>query len=77
MLNVSHENLNYNFDFWYLFLFHEVEAEIKITLWMDIRIIGIVGKLKADILIEHCQSMVPLKVTIMIDLDWEQTNDEE
>ena len=49
-LNVYDENPNSNFDFWYLFLFYEVVAESKITLWMDIRIIGIVGKLKPDIL---------------------------
>ena len=41
---------------------------------MDIRVIGIGGRLKPDILIEHGQRMVSLKVTIMIDMDWEQTN---
>ena len=56
-LNVYDENPNSNFDFWYLFLFYEVVAESKITLWMDIRIIGIVGKLKPDILKAHCQSI--------------------
>ena len=44
---------------------------------MDIRIIGIVGKLKPDILEVHCQSMVPMKVAIMIEMDREQTNVEE
>ena len=53
-LNVYDENPNSNFDFLYLFLFHEIVAESKITLWMDIRIIGIVGKLKPDILEVHC-----------------------
>ena len=53
---------------------HEIEAESKINLWMDIRVIGIGGILKPDILIEHSQSMVSLKVTIMIEMDWEQTN---
>ena len=56
-LNVYDENPNSNFDFWYLFLFYEVVAESKITLWMDIRIIDIVGKLKPDILKAHCQSI--------------------
>ena len=56
-LNVYDENPNSNFDFWYLFLFYEVVAESKITLWMDIRIIGIVGKLKPDILKADCHSI--------------------
>ena len=56
-LNVYDENRNSNFDFWYLFLFYEVVAESKITLWIDIRIIGIVCKLKPDILKAHCQSI--------------------
>ena len=62
------------FYIWFLFLFHEIVAESKINLWMDIRVIGIGGRLKPDILIEHGQSMVSLKVTIMIEMDWEQTN---
>ena len=47
-LNIYDENRNSNFDFWYLFLFYEVVAESKITLWIDIRIIGIVCKLRYE-----------------------------
>ena len=55
-------------------MLYEIVAESEINLWMDIRVIGIGGRLKPDILIEHGQRMVSLKVTIMIEMDWEQTN---